>query len=179
VFGINFDSSAWQSVNAALIVILAPFFAWLWVKLGRSNPSYPTKFAIGLGFAGLGFLWLMGGASASADGGLVGIHWLLGVYLLHTIGELFLSPVGLSAMTKLAPERVVGMMMGVWFLAGSVGNFMGGSVSGLYEKLPLVKLFMMVGLSALVMAGVLFALVRPINKMLLAAGLNSQGEQGG
>ena len=107
---------------------------------------------------------------------MVGIHWLLGVYLLHTIGELCLSPVGLSSMTKLAPERAVGMMMGVWFLASSVGNFLGGSVSGFYEKFSLPTLFLMVGMSAVVMAAILFLLVGPINRMMKAGGLTSTGE---
>ncbi len=175
IFGREFPSGWWQSVNALLIVVLAPFFSWLWVRLGTRNPGYPAKFGIGLAFAGLGFLWLIGGANASLDGTKVGIHWLLGVYLLHTVGELFLSPVGLSAMTKLAPERVVGMMMGVWFLASSVGNFLGGSASGFYETLPLPKLFLMVGMSAMIMAAILFALVGPINRMLKARGLTSTG----
>jgi POT family proton-dependent oligopeptide transporter len=175
IFGFNFDSSWWQSVNAALIVILAPFFSWLWIRLGRNNPGYAAKFGIGLLFAGLGFLWLVGGAYAS-ENGAVGIHWLLGVYLMHTIGELFLSPVGLSSMTKLAPERAVGMMMGVWFLASSVGNFLGGTASGFYEALPLPRLFMMVGLSAVVMALVMFVLTKPVKKMLAAGGLTPGGE---
>ena len=176
IFGFAFDSSWWQSVNALLIVALAPFFSWLWIRIGNKNPSYPTKFGIGLLFAGLGFIWLVGGASASADGAKVGVQWLFGVYLLHTIGELCLSPVGLSSMTKLAPARVAGLMMGVWFLASSVGNFLGGSVSGLYESLPLPNLFMMVGVSAVVMAVVLFALTRPVNRMMAAGGLTSTGE---
>ena len=157
IFGWKFESSWWQSVNSALIVLLAPVFSWLWIWLGKRNPSYPTKFGIGLVFVGLGFLWLVGGAnesaSESAEDTKVGIQWLFGVYLLHTIGELCLSPVGLSSMTKLAPARVVGMMMGVWFLAAAVGNFLGGSVSGLYEDFPLPQLFLWVGRgAALVMA---------------------------
>jgi POT family proton-dependent oligopeptide transporter len=185
-----FDSSLWQSANSAFVVILAPFFSWLWIALGKHNPSYPTKFGIGLLFAGLGFLWLIGGASASADGTKVGIQWLTVVYLLHTIGELCLSPVGLSSMTKLAPARVVGMMMGVWFLAASVGNFLGGSVSSYYpnpEEPPpeifaqynmtsLMALFFIVGISAIVMALIMFALVIPIKRMMAVGGLTATGE---
>ena len=173
VFGWAFDSSWWQSVNALMIVILAPVFSWLWMRLGKSNPSYPTKFGVGLLFVGLGFVWLVGGANASVGGAKVGIHWLAVVYLLHTIGELCLSPVGLSSMTKLAPQRVVGMMMGVWFLASSVGNFLGGSVSGYYEKFALPTLFGVVGLSAIVMAGIMFALVRPMKRMMEEGGVAS------
>jgi POT family proton-dependent oligopeptide transporter len=173
LFGWSFDSSWWQSVNALMIVILAPVFSWLWIALGKRNPSYPTKFGVGLLFVGLGFLWLVGGANAAEGGKLVGVHWLAGVYLLHTIGELCLSPVGLSSMTKLAPQRVVSMMMGVWFLAASVGNFMGGSVSSYYEKFELPTLFGMVGLSAIVMSVVMFILVRPVKRMMEAGGVAS------
>jgi POT family proton-dependent oligopeptide transporter len=173
IFGWSFDSSAWQAVNSCMIVALAPVFSWLWIRLGSRNPSYPTKFAIGVGFAGLGFLWMMGGAAASADGSRVAIHWLTGVYLLHTIGELCLSPVGLSAMTKLAPVPVVSMMMGVWFLAASVGNFLGGSVSSYYEKFSLPTLFGMVGASAMVMSAILFALGPAVRRMI------AQGEAEG
>jgi hypothetical protein len=94
----------------------------------------------------------------------VGIQWLFGVYLLHTIGELCLSPVGLSAMTKLAPARVVGQMMGVWFLASSIGNYLGGFVAGYYERLELTTLLTLVAGSAFVMAVIMFLLARPINR---------------
>jgi dipeptide/tripeptide permease len=166
ILGLGFPSSWWQSLNALMIVLLAPFFAWLWVKLGKHNPSYPAKFAIGLSFAGLGFLVLVGGATAARSGALVSPLWLFSVYLLHTIGELFLSPVGLSSMTKLAPARVVSLMMGVWFLAASVGNYMAGSVAGYYEALPLTTLFAVVAGTGFVMALLMFSLVRPIKRML-------------
>ena len=221
LLGYGFASAWWQSVNAALIVLLAPVFSWLWVALGKRQPSYGTKFAIGLLFVGLGFLWLVGGASLftekwtsyvatnreeilsaaekyhvdldankidatsvnailanardAGDGEVlppwnrVGIHWLLGVYLLHTIGELCLSPVGLSAMTKLAPARVVGQMMGVWFLAASIGNYLGGSVAGYYERLELPTLLLLVASSAFVMTAIMFLLVRPINRWIMDA----------
>jgi POT family proton-dependent oligopeptide transporter len=221
VFGRAFPSSWWQSLNALLIVLIAPFFSWLWIRLGPRNPSYGTKFGVGLLFAGLGFLWLVGGAqlfstswtdyvAANRDAILaaaqqygvtldpakidvsqvgdilakareagvdnllpawerVGVHWLFVVYFLHTIGELCLSPVGLSAMTKLAPVRVVGQMMGVWFLASSIGNYLGGTASAYYEQLPLPTLLLLVAMSAFVMAGVMFLLVRPMKRMLAAS----------
>jgi proton-dependent oligopeptide transporter, POT family len=169
VFGFAFPSSWWQSINPIMIVALTPFFSWFWIRLGDKNPSYPTKFGIGLVFAGLGFLWLVGGALGAEGGKLVGVHWLFGVFLLHTIGELFLSPVGLSSMTKLAPQRVQGLMMGVWFLASALGAFIGGSVSGYYEKLALPTLLTIVAASALVMAAIMFALVRPVKRMMAVA----------
>jgi POT family proton-dependent oligopeptide transporter len=102
----------------------------------------------------------------------VGIHWLFGVYLLHTIGELWLSPVGLAAMTRLAPERVVGQMLGVWFLASSLGNFLGGSVAGYYDRLSLPTLLTAVALSAFLMAGLMFLLVKPVRRMLREPGVD-------
>ncbi len=166
IFGLAFPSSFWQSVNAALIVLLAPFFAWLWLKLGKHDPSAPTKFGIGLLFAGLGFAVLVAGAMLSKAGFRVSPLWLLSVYLLHTIGELCLSPVGLSSMTKLAPVRVVSLMMGVWFLAASVGNFIGGSVAGYYERFELPTLFGIVAATGIVMSLAMFALVVPIKRMM-------------
>ncbi|MEC8494095.1 MAG: oligopeptide:H+ symporter [Planctomycetota bacterium] len=166
VFGYEFPASWFQSVNALAIVALAPVFAWMWVRLGSKAPSDPAKFAVGLLFAGLGFLVLAGGAMGSGGWLRVSPLWLFSVYLLHTVGELFLSPVGLSSMTKLAPARVASLMMGVWFLAASVGNFVSGTVSGFYEDLALPALFSYIALGAGVMAFVMFLLVGPIKRML-------------
>jgi len=165
-FGWSFPASWFQSVGAIFIVLLAPVFAWLWLKLGRRDPSSPTKFVFGLIFVGLGFAVLIPAATLAATGVKVSPWWLTLTYLLHTIGELCLSPVGLSATTKLAPARVGGLMMGVWFLSLSLGNYLGGRVAGLYESFALPTLFGVVGGFAIV-AGVVLALaVRPINKML-------------
>jgi dipeptide/tripeptide permease len=169
ILGFGFPSSFWQSLNAILIVLLAPLFAWLWIRLGKRNPSYPAKFAVGIFFAGLGFAVLVGGATMAKNGVLVSPWWLFAVYLLHTVGELCLSPVGLSSMTKLAPTRVVSLMMGVWFLAASVGNFIGGSVSGFYEDFELPSLFGVVAITGGVMALVMFALVIPMRNMMKAS----------
>jgi len=125
VFGHAFPSAWYQSVNSVFIIALAPLFGWLWLRLGRRQPSAPLKFTFGLGFVGLSFA-LMVPAARLADQGLVSPIWLLGLLLLQTIGELCLSPVGLSTVTKLAPARLVGMIMGGWFLATSIGNFLSG-----------------------------------------------------
>jgi POT family proton-dependent oligopeptide transporter len=166
VLGIGFPSSWFQSVNALMIIVLAPVFAWLWVALGRRDPSSPTKFAFGLLFVGLGFAVMIGAAQASGSGQPVSPMWLTVTYLFHTIGELCLSPVGLSSMTRLAPDRVKGMMMGVWFLAASVGNLIAGRVAGFYESFTLTQLFGAVTLFAVAASLVMFALVRPIRQML-------------
>ena len=143
----------------------APVFAWLWITLGRRQPSSPAKFSFGLMFAGLGFLVLVVPAQTAATGALVGPLWLTVTYLLHTWGELCLSPVGLSAMTKLAPVRIAGLMMGVWFLASSVGNYIGGRVSSFYESWPLPSLFGAVAAFSIVAGLVLLALVRPLRRL--------------
>jgi POT family proton-dependent oligopeptide transporter len=139
-FGYEFPSTWWQSVNAVMIVSLAPVFALLWLKLGRNQPSTPTKFALGLIAVGIGFLYLVPGAQMALDGTKVGISWLFMVYLIHTLAELSLSPVGLSAMTKLAPPKIVSLVMGIWFLGASIGNFLAGQAASFYESLPMPTL---------------------------------------
>jgi POT family proton-dependent oligopeptide transporter len=166
ILGLSFPPSWFQSVNAIFIVLLAPVAAWVWVKLGPRDPSSPAKFSLGLFFVAAGFAVMVVAARAAESGARVSPLWLLATYLLHTIGELCLSPVGLSAMTKLAPARVTGLMMGVWFLAASVGNKMAGTVAGFYEKLSLPTIFGTVTLVALFFALVFALLIRPIKNML-------------
>jgi POT family proton-dependent oligopeptide transporter len=126
--------AAWyQSANPIFIVLFAPFFAWTWVFLGARNmdPSSPAKFGLGLVLLGVGFLIMMWAAQlVVASGGKVAPTWLLMTYLLHTFGELCLSPVGLSNVTKLSPPRYVGQMMGTWFLGAAVGNLFAGLIGG-------------------------------------------------
>ena len=169
ILGFEFPSSWFQSANAAFIILLAPVFAWLWLRLGRREPSSPGKFAFGLLFVSLGFAILIPAARLAMGGAQVSPMWLLTTYLLHTIGELCLSPVGLSAMTKLAPMRYAGLMLGVWFLASSVGNFIGGNVSGFYETFTTDQIFMAVAAFVAVMAVILTFFVQPIKRMLARA----------
>ncbi len=168
LLGWTFPSSWFQSLNSLFIFALAPVFAWLWVRLGSTGrePSSPAKFAIGLVFVGAGFAILIVAARLAEQGVQVSPLWLTVTYLLHTIGELCLSPVGLSAMTKLAPVRIGGLMMGVWFLASSVGNYMGGRVAAFYESLSLATLFGVVAAFAIVASLIMFALVPPIKKRM-------------
>jgi len=169
VFGIDFPSSWFQSVNALMIIVLAGVFAWIWTALGKHDPSSPAKFAFGLVCVGLGFVVMVGAAKASATGVLVSPMWLVATYLLHTIGELCLSPVGLSSMTKLAPDRVKGMMMGVWFLATSIGNLIAGGVLGFYASFTQAQVFGAVAGFAIVAGLIMFALVLPIKRMMARA----------
>src|SRR5205085_5374165 len=110
------------------ILCLAPPIAWLWVHLGARQPSTPVKFSIGLLLVGVSFLVMMMAAGAAGAEGHVTPMWLVGVYFIQTIGELTLSPVGLSAATKLAPAAAVGTTMGVWYLSISAGDVIGGHV---------------------------------------------------
>jgi POT family proton-dependent oligopeptide transporter len=168
VFGWTFPSSWFQSLNSLFLIIFAPIFAWLWLRLARQNrePSSPAKFAFALILVGAGFAILIWAAKMAEQGVQVSPMWLTVTYLLHTWGELSLSPVGLSAMTKLAPARICGLMMGVWFLATSVGNFIGGRVSSFYESWPLPNLFGAVGLFAIGAGILLFLFVRPIKGLM-------------
>jgi POT family proton-dependent oligopeptide transporter len=166
LFGIDFPSSWFQSVNSLFIIVFAPVFAWIWLKLGSRNPSSPAKFSIGLFLQAAGFALMIMAGIAAAGGTKVSPMWLIVFYLLATFGELCLSPVGLSAMSKLAPERVGGLMMGVWFLASSVGNKIAGRMGGLYESMSLTSIFAINTIVPLVFALVLAALVGPIRRML-------------
>jgi len=163
VFGQPFPSSWFQSLNSLFLIILAPVFAWIWQWLAArgQEPTSPAKFVWGLVFVGLGFVVLIGPAARAESGTLASPAWLTLTYLLHTIGELALSPVGLSAMTVLAPPRIAGLVMGVWFLATSVGNFIGGRVSGFYESMSLPTLFGAVAAFA-ILAGLVLAALVPV-----------------
>jgi POT family proton-dependent oligopeptide transporter len=165
LLGLPFPSSWFQSENSLFLWILAPVFAWLWLRLGArgQEPSSPAKFAMALIFVGAGFAILI---IPARQGGQVSPMWLTMTYVLHTIGELLLSPVGLSAMTKLAPVRIAGLVMGIWFLATAVGNYIGGRVSGFYESFPLPGLFGAVALFSVVAALVMFAVTPPIKRMM-------------
>ncbi|NOT01850.1 MAG: peptide MFS transporter [Phycisphaerales bacterium] len=123
----------WQSVNAVLIVLFGPIFSWLWVFLDKKglNPSIPAKFGLGFLGMGLGFVVINMGIGAADSAGLVMWYFLLGLYIVHTLGELCLSPVGLSMVTKLAPSRMTGMVMGSWFISIATGNFLAGKISSL------------------------------------------------
>lgn len=129
MFGYKFPSAWFQSVNSIWVISLSPLFAWLWVKLGDRAPSSPMKFAIGLLFLALSFLLMIPAAQLTAAG-KVSPLWLVGLFFLQTVGELCLSPVGLSTLTKLAPANLVGVVMGVWFLAAALGNKLAGVLAG-------------------------------------------------
>ena len=128
--------STWfQSVNSIFIILFAPVFAWAWVALAARNlnPSTPAKFGIALVLLAFGFFMMVIASSIVADGGKAAPTWLILTYMFHTFGELALSPVGLSATTKLAPKRYVGQLMGVWFVSIALGNLIAGQIAGEFD----------------------------------------------
>ena len=171
ILGWSFPSSWFQSLNSLFLIALAPLFAWLWVWLARrdAEPSSPAKFGAGLVLAGAGFALLVGGAVLAEQGVMVSPMWLIVVYFLHTCGELALSPVGLSAMSKLAPVRIGGVIMGVWFLASAVGNYIGGRMAGFYEAMTLPNLFGAVGAFGIGAGVLLLLFTRPLRRLTAGA----------
>jgi len=169
IFGIPYPASWLQSVNSIFIIVFAPVFAALWVKLGPRNPSSPAKFALGLFLQGTAYGVMIVAALAASGGAKVSPLWLVLCYLLQTFGELCLSPVGLSAMSTLAPARVAGLMFGVWFLASSVGNKIAGRIGGLYESFSLPTIFAANTLFVLAFAVLMALLIVPIKRMLARA----------
>jgi POT family proton-dependent oligopeptide transporter len=169
VLGFSFPSSWYVSVQAIFVILLAPAFAWLWIRLGKYEPTTPTKFAFGLFFVGLSFLFLLIPATAiqGAAGGLrVSPFWLVGCYFIQELGEMCISPVGLSVFTKLAPVKIVGMMLGLWFLADSVGNKVAGYAAGFISSAPLPQLFGVVGAVCVGASVIAFAIVKPVKRLM-------------
>jgi POT family proton-dependent oligopeptide transporter len=139
--GWEMPASWLQSVNGVFIILLAPLFSALWIWMGSRNPSIPAKMGFGLMFLGVGFAVLAWGSVNATLENPVSPVWLVVTYFFHTVGELCLSPIGLSSITRLSPARYVGQMMGIWFMGAALGNLVAGRVAGLIESLPLPQLF--------------------------------------
>ena len=133
LLGFDVPASVFQSINSIFIITLAPLFAALWIWLGKRGwePSTPAKFGLALIQLGLGFLLLVAGAMAAGSGNATPVIFIFGIFLLHTTGELCLSPVGLSAMSKLSLPRMMSLVMGVWFLATSAGDYIAGMIAAM------------------------------------------------
>ncbi len=168
VLGFVFPAAWFQFVQPIFVVLLAPVFAWLWLSLARrgKEPSSPAKFSWGLFFGGSAFAILIPAAMFAANGGQVAIWWLTATYFLQTLGELSLSPVGLSAMSKLAPDRAAGFVMGIWFLSTSIGNWLAGKAASLYSAMPLPQLFGSVAMFTFAAMLVLMLLIRPTVRLM-------------
>jgi len=156
ILGWEMPTTFLQSVNPFFIIVMAPVMGMLWVKLGARNPSIPVKFGMGLVLLGAGFFVLAWGAQF-IEAGKVSPMWLVTTYFLHTVGELCLSPIGLSSITKLAPQRLVSQMMGTWFVGAALGNLIAGLVAGFIEDMPQDQLFSTVAM--IVIGSGLFFLV--------------------
>ena len=166
--GWEYPASWLQVLNPLLVVILSPFMAYLWFILGKRmlDPSLPIKFGLGLIFMAIGFVFIAIGASIAMQEGLAGAKWLLLTYLFHTIGELTLSPIGLAAISNLSPKRFVGQMMGIWFLASSLGAIIAGLLSGqaTYEGLSsMPSLFNQIAIYSSIAGFILIIISRPLN----------------
>jgi proton-dependent oligopeptide transporter, POT family len=168
VLGYQMPSSWLQAVQPIFVIVLAPVLAWLWVRLGPREPSIPAKFAIGLLSAALAFALLVPAARmAQGEPGMrVSPLWLVTAYAIEELGELCLSPVGLSAVTKLAPTRIVGLMMGVFFLSNWLGNLLAGWTAGFFSSMPLATLFGAVAAVCFAAALVMAVLVRPVRGLM-------------
>jgi POT family proton-dependent oligopeptide transporter len=172
IFGTEITAGTLQSVNPLFIILLAPVVGAVWVWLGSRNPSIPVKFGVGLVLLGVGFL-VMAWGSSFLGGGKIGMQWLVVTYFFHTVGELCLSPVGLSSVTKLAPDRLVGQMMGTWFMGAAIGNLVAGLVTRFMPQTETVADAMQNGVqlfgtvaAVVIGAGLLFLLFsKPIRRM--------------
>ena len=169
MFGWEYPASWLQILNPLFVVILAPFMSYLWIFLGKRmlDPSLPFKFGIGLIFMALGFVIIAIGAQVAMSEGLAGAKWLLLTYLFHTIGELILSPIGLAAISSLSPKRYIGQMMGVWFLASSLGAILAGLISGQATNEGLSSmpdLFNQIAIISTLAGLVLILIARPLQK---------------
>ena len=160
----EFPSSWFQSLNPLFIIVLAPVFAWLWVWLRHREPSLPVKFGMGLLLMAVGFLVLGWGANY-ASAGKVAASWLVVTYFFHTVGELCLSPVGLSSVTKLSPKPLAGQMMGMWFTGTALGSLIAGLAGGMFDKMEHYQLFWTVAAFGGVFGILLVVLKWPIQKL--------------
>jgi POT family proton-dependent oligopeptide transporter len=165
-------------VNPAVIVLFAPIFAWLWTWLDKRglHPRTPTKFGLGLILLGLGFGFMVIAGLEVADGSKAGPHWLLLAYVFHTWGELCLSPVGLSMVTKLAPVKLQAVMMGFWFLSNAVSNLVAGLLFAYSARIEAGEVFQWLGgkadfylalMVAPVAAGVIVLMLSPLLKRMM------------
>lgn len=172
--------SIFQSLNSVFIVILAPLFAWLWVRLGKNEPASPTKMAWGLFLLSLAYLWIAFGVKDVNPAIKVSMIWLVGMYFLQTCGELCLSPIGLSLVNKLAPFKFASLLMAVWFLANAAANKLAGILSALYPEKGkitsflgykmhnLYEFFMLFVVMSGIASALLFLLTKRLQKMMNA-----------
>jgi len=168
LLGITIPASYYQSVNSIFIIMLAPVFAWMWIRLARAGkePSSVMKFSIGMALVALSFVVMLPTLPAVMNGRTTSGGYLILLYLLYTCAELCISPVGLSSMSKLAPTRLAGMVMGTWFLGAANGNYLAGRAAGFSEQRGFAFLFYFLIISALVVSAALFVVAPKIRRMM-------------
>ena len=171
----EFPSGWFQTVPAGAVIIFVPIFAWLWVWLSKRNlnPSTPVKLSFGLIFMGLGYAVMMGGSMIIVAGSKALPTWLIFTYIFHTFGEICLYPIGLSAVSKLSPKRLIGQMMGIWFMSLALGNLIAGLFSGEFDDAAitanpqlLVDLFRGVVIAMFVSGIVVLLFNKPLKKLM-------------
>ena len=164
----EFPVSYFQSVNPLFIILLAPLFSKMWIDLSSrgKTPSVPVKFAVGLFLVSIGFVLMVMAATVSESAEKVSFMWLLAVYLFHTLGELCISPVGLSVVTKLAPVKFASFFMGTWFLASFFANLTAGLFAGKYDSLSAPEFFIIPVLVTAISGVVALVLAKPIKKLM-------------
>jgi POT family proton-dependent oligopeptide transporter len=147
VLGHAFPATWFQSVNPIILLATAPVFAWMWTALARRGrePSTPVKMGAAMFLMAAGFVVMVGGARASDGGALVGPAWLVASYALQTFGELWLSPIGLSTVTKLAPVKYLSLLMGLWFFSTAIAEFLAGQLASLSERVERGEMFHLLG----------------------------------
>ena len=168
VGGFTIPASWFASIQAIFVIVLAPVFAWLWTRLGKREPSTPAKFAFGLFFIGLSFVLLLVPAFHLQDSPALRVSplWLIACYFIQELGELSLSPIGLSVFTKLSPVKIVGFMLGVWFLADSVGSKVAGSLTQFISSAPLPVFFGSVAAVCLGASVIAFLIIKPVKGLM-------------
>jgi proton-dependent oligopeptide transporter, POT family len=166
LLGFAFPSSWYQALPAIFVILLAPVFAFIWMRLGKRDPSTPAKFAVALLLVGLGFTVAAFGALRAGSGIRISPMWLTVIYFLSVCGELCLSPVGLSAMTKIAPRKVAGLMVGVFFLSISIGDYIAGLFGSAYETFSPATLFGIVAAFTIGLGLVLLTMIKPIKRLM-------------
>ncbi|HLM43701.1 MAG TPA: peptide MFS transporter [Myxococcaceae bacterium] len=171
VFGWEVPTTWFQSVNPVFILLLGPLFAELWLGLGRKSkdPSIPMKMGLGLLLVSLGFVFMMGAARQSESGSQASLMWVVAAYFFHTAGELCVSPVGLSMVTKLAPARYASLLMGVWFLSNAAANYSAAIIGTFAKDLGEFQVFLAITVVTAVTGVVLLGLAPVLKRMMHGA----------
>jgi len=174
LFGFEIPAAWFQSLNPLFIILLAPIMSSLWIYLANRGKDLatPTKMALGLVLLGVGFIFMVGSAmqQSGAQAMQSSMFWLVMAYFFHTVGELSISPIGLSMVTKLAPARMVSLFMGIWFLANAAANKLAGEIGSLVVDLGPLSLFLLISVSVIFMGLVLFLIRKKLIKMMHGKG---------